>query len=420
MSTDTLPTQIEHASSGEAGDRHIVLSEWDSSDETFELTDSDRRVIREEINDGATRIQVEYDQNGNARFHSRQFVGVIGLPDGPSITITSKAAEGNLLHLLRYSQGVSPTTVSQQVDLTTGSHFIDALAALFKTELDSLIQRGLHKQYRPTSSARDQLRGQINLQRQFQRQGPMPTEFECDYRDQTANTIANQAIAYATSLLMQMVEDSGLQKDLKRQLSTLRRDVELRPVSPHAFDQIEISRLNEYYTDILRLSEPIIRGTYIEDFHAGVQGSYSLLTNMNTVFERAVERGLEAVVDGDPGLDVDPQSRTTNLLDGSPTVNMYPDFVITSRNTGGTRVVGDVKWKTGSVSNDDIYQLTSYMLAHDSPGVLLYPRQDGSIETSYTVDGEETLSITEFGLSGQPEQFRTFVSMFERQIGKII
>ncbi|PYZ03045.1 hypothetical protein C8039_12620 [Halogeometricum sp. wsp3] len=112
---------------------------------------------------------------------ARQFVGVVALPDGPTIQISPKAAGNNLLYLLRYAQNVSPTTIEQQTGLGQGDSFVDALAALFNQELQEILRRGLHSEYQTVSSEEKQLRGRLDVQRQLQRQGPVPTKFECTY-----------------------------------------------------------------------------------------------------------------------------------------------------------------------------------------------------------------------------------------------
>lgn len=396
----------------------ITLNEWSTSDETYSLTDADRDVLESEVNDEATRIRVTYTQHGQARFHARQFVGVVSLPDGPVIQIRPKAAGGNLLHLLRYAQEIAPTTATERTSVEQGASFVDALAALFTTELESVLQRGLHRRYQATSATRSHVRGRINVQRQLQRQGTTPTAFECHYSEQTQNTVTNQAVLYAGTLLQRMVADSSLQQTLDRQTAELRQSVDLQPVSPRELDAVDLTRLDDYYADLLRLSEPVLRNMYIENLESGFQETYSLLINMNTLFERAVERGLRNVLDEYTTLDLTPQARTTSLVQGEPTVRLYPDFVIDTADTESsvTRCVGDMKWKTGDIDNDDIYQMTSYILARDSPGVLVYPVREESAETEYTIDDRYQLSVIELATDCEDCTYDEFVTEFEDSV----
>ncbi|AAV47207.1 unknown [Haloarcula marismortui ATCC 43049] len=163
------------------GDHVIELTEWETSEERVELSPSDEDTLRTEVNADKKRLEYQFDREGRATFRARQFVGVVALPDGPTIQISPKAAGNNLLYLLRYAQNVSPTTIEQQTGLGQGDSFVDALAALFNQELQEILRRGLHSEYQTVSSEEKQLRGRLDVQRQLQRQGPVPTKFECTY-----------------------------------------------------------------------------------------------------------------------------------------------------------------------------------------------------------------------------------------------
>jgi 5-methylcytosine-specific restriction enzyme subunit McrC len=422
MSAGLAPAAIGDVVSAPDERQVVRIGEWERSDDTYELTARDRRVLESEINTDATRIGVEYTPHGEARFHARQFVGVVSLPDGPMIQISPKAAGENLLHLLQYSREVTSTTVDQPVGLEAGASFVEAIAALFTTELETVLQRGLHKAYRTQEATRSNVRGQIELQRQLQRQGSAPTAFECRYSDQTRDTVANQAILYAGMLLKRLVSDPDLRQKLDWQTKELRRSVALHPISPQDLSQVELTRLNDYYADLLRLTEPIIRNMHIDNLDAGFRESFSLLVNMNTVFERAIERAVGDAVAGEEHLTVTPRAKTTTLVQGTPSVTLYPDFIIESTEGDQTEsiLVGDMKWKTGSVDNSDIYQMTSYVLAHDAPGILCYPGQEGTIETNYTIDSDWPLSVVEISTSHSADRYSDFVEALESNVQSMI
>lgn len=401
------------------GDHVVELTEWGTSDEVVELSSADEDTLDTEVNGEATRLEYQYDRDGNATFRARQFVGVVALPDGPTIQVRPKAAGNNLLYLLRYAQDVSPATIEQQTGLGQGDSFVDALAALFNRELQEILRRGLHSEYQTTSSEEKQLRGRLDIQRQLQRQGPVPTKFECTYDVLTTDTTANQAILYGTVILSRLVADDDLRQELEWHIAQLREAISLRPVQPAELGSIEVTRLNEYYADILRLVEPVLRNLHVDNLDVGQQQSFSLLVNMNIVYEQAIERAVKAAAAKHSGWEATGQARTTNLIHGTPTVRMYPDFVITeipdvtSTAEPDTFVVGDAKWKTGSVSNDDIYQLTSYVLGREAPGLMFYPDQDGTVERSYEIDSEWPLQIVELPTADASTNFEDFRQTFE-------
>ncbi|MFB6361138.1 MAG: restriction endonuclease, partial [Halobacteriales archaeon] len=67
--------------------------------------------------------------------------------------------------------------------------------------MDSALEQGLHREYLRTSESVTHLRGQLDVKRQLQRQGPTPTKFECTFDELTVDTTVNRAVLYATNLL---------------------------------------------------------------------------------------------------------------------------------------------------------------------------------------------------------------------------
>lgn len=371
----------------------IVLSEWSQQETSITLSDADIEFLEREVNDEKTRLEVSYDREGQATFSARQFVGVVSLPSGPTIRIQPKAADGNLLYLIKYAQGVSTTTLDEEANVSSGESFIDAFAALFADKLATIRKRGYHSEYQTTKSSEKYVRGRLDVQRQLQRQGVIPTAFECTYDQLTTDTVANQAILYAGTVLSRLTSDTDIKQALQWRTTDLRKQVTLRRVRPRELDKVEITRLNDHYADILRLVRPILRNTYIDDLSNAGTRSFSLMVNMNRVFEAVIERVVKTLAEEHPELQTRTQARTANLVQGQPEIEMYPDVILETAD--GTCMVGDAKWKTGSVSNSDIYQLVSYVYAHDAPGILMYPEQDGEIATEYTVDDTYPISVYE-------------------------
>lgn len=159
------------------------------------------------------------------------------------------------------------------------------MGASFATELKRILARAPHHEYSHTESIERQLRGQLNLQRQFQRQGPSPTTFEVSYDELTSDTVANRGIYHAALRLTYLVEDERLSGQLQRQHRQLRTWVSTDPVKPVQIARVETSRLNEHYETILRLTENALRNSYLDSFVPTQQTSFGLLVNMKTISE---------------------------------------------------------------------------------------------------------------------------------------
>jgi 5-methylcytosine-specific restriction enzyme subunit McrC len=400
----------------------IELGEYEESD-PIELCEQAARMLTQDVNEGTERdgdrIKIRYTREGKAVLKATQYVGIVSLRDGPVIQVRPKAAGTNLLYLLQYAQDTSPTTFASETPFQRGPTFLDAFGALFEAELREVLNRGLQTDYRRVDGTESHLRGQLNVQQQLQRHPPTPTKFECTYDELTHDTTANRAILYATSVLLGMVSDRSITQSLRQHQQLLRRRVELMPVTGAELDGIQLTRLSEHYEDILRLSRLVIENAFVSELTVGESASFSLLVNMNTVFENAVERAVTTVATR-RGWTVEPQEKTHSLLTGGKhSVTLKPDVTIYGE-SGHPLIVGDAKWKTDTPSNSDYYQLTSYMLGRDAPGILFYPDCGGSNATTAEVAGQFPLEIVELPTATSVDGFGEFVEKFEGAVERAV
>lgn len=393
----------------------ITLREYEETD-PLDLSESALRMLETDVNSDGERLPVAFDRDGNATLQATQHVGIVSLPDGPTIQIRPKAGRTNLLHLLRYAQGVKSVTIDRETSISAGRTFIEALAALYEAELESVIQQGLHRGYRRVEESEKHLRGRLNVQKQIQKQGVTPTQFECSYEELTSDTLPNQSILFATSILARFVSDKSLKRSLLKHRYLLRKRVTLTPIQPAELERVELTRLNEYYTDLLRLTKLVLRSIYVREFTAGAQSSFALLIDMNQIFERAVERTISEIADRRDGWSTASQMTSRNLVtDGKHTISIWPDILIRDSDQR-ILLVGDAKWKLGRPPNSDFYQMVSYQFAHDTPGVLIYPEQGGTIETQYSVVDKYPLTLVEFPIPTKTEDFDDYVGRVRTQI----
>ncbi len=384
----------------------IELSEYDQSD-PLQLPENVLNTIDSRINESTTRLDYEYTNDGGVRLQTSSYVGLVSLPNGVQVRIRPKAAGGNFLRLLLYAHGETAATIDSTVQALEGDLFLDAIGALFLDRLQQVVQRGLGKDYRTKQARENYLRGRLDIQRQLSRGNVAATTFEIEYEDLTHDTIENQTVLYATHLLSRLVTDSTIQSALRQREQQLRREVTLRPVQPAELEAIHLDRLTEYYDDVLRLATIVIQSTFVDNMQAGTQETYGLLVNMNRIFERVVERAAEDAL-SESSWQVEAQARLDGLVTGGPpAVNMYPDFVLRDQ-VGDVQLVGDAKWKTGTPSQSDIYQMTSYQLADDVPGLLLYPSQNSAVKTQYQIDDRLTLHLRELPTGQETNNFESF------------
>lgn len=371
----------------------IVLSEHDAV-QVNALSDAAHRFLTDEL--GAAQLSVTYGRDGAPTLRSSQYVGVVSLPDGPTVEIRPKAAGANLLSLLQYAQGLDATTYDRQTALSAGDTFLDVLGALYATELDTVLSRGLHREYQSKQDTERYLRGRLDVQRQLHQQAVGATRFECEYDELTLDTTANQAVLYATTLLAQFVKDSALRNELSRYRQRLQRQVSLRHVRATELDAVEVTRHNSHYADVLRLTRLVLDTVFVENLRHGARDSFALLVDMNDVFEDVVERAVTAAVADRTGWTVETQASISGVVSGgTPAIEMRPDVLVRDA-ADDVVLVADAKWKTpNKVSNSDVYQLVAYQSTYDVPGLLLYPEQDDGPTTTYTVQDAGPLTVVE-------------------------
>lgn len=354
----------------------IDLAEHDQSD-TLDLSSEDQSFLEELAGDEGL-LNVTYTREGKSRVSTSSYIGVAALPSGRRLNVTPKQTVSRLLTLLQYALDVSSTTVDKETSFSGAKTFIDAFGALFTAKLRQLLTHGIRRDYTRVESIETAVRGRLDVQRQLQRPTPVPTDFAVEYDTLTANTTANQAILAATQVLTRLVEGDTLAAALSRQATQLRQAVEPAYVTPTEIEAIETTRLNAYYADLLELSRLVIQRRFFENLTAGAVASFGLFINMNMVYEAVVERAVRVgAAQINPDWTVKGQGSLGELIDGPHAVGMQPDAVVLDEE-GCVIAVADAKWKTGGDSSGDVYQLTSYMLAEDVPGLLVYPQQDAT------------------------------------------
>jgi len=253
----------------------------------------------------------------------------------------------------------------------------------------------------------------VDAHRQLQRSPIAPTTFECAYEDLTYDTPLNQVVLRATKQLASLTVDEQLASDLHERSQRLEERVSDQHVSPALAEQLELNRLNDHYETVLRIATQVLRHSFISELARGSRSSFSMLINMNSVFEKLVERAATEVAQQREEWSVESQLTTDSLLQGQPKVEMYPDIVI--RKSGPPLVVADAKWKTNR-QNSDLYQVLAYQSAYDVPGILFYPSQQGSLETQYKVKGGSELALVELPVDPTAVDEDDFVKGIESKL----
>lgn len=361
----------------------IELSEHDST-VPFQISTTDAEFLERVINKNSPApFDISYTSDGDVVIRTGSHVGVLTLPSGIQIEVSPKESVTRLLWLLQYAFDTPVDSMDLDTEFSVASSFFDAIGVLFWNEIKSVLDQGLHRGYIQTQAIEDHVRGRINVQRQLQRPVPHPTDFAVEYDEFTTDTVLNQAVLAALRALVRLVRDPELAGQLRHEEQRLRQFTSPKPVTLEEINRIELSRLNKHYEMLLDLTKTVLSKEFFEDIAAGNNRSLALFVNMNTIFERVVERSFRAAASELGELKIEGQASIQNIVEGPHAVAMRPDVVV-RRDDGTPVAVVDAKWKTGSASSGDVYQLTSYILALEAPGALVYPNHTER-------DGEESM-----------------------------
>ncbi|WP_162265519.1 McrC family protein [Haloprofundus marisrubri] len=390
----------------------ISLEEYETS-KPFEISPEDVAFLESlHATEQVTPLRVSFTSEGKAVIKTGSHVGVLTLPSGVQIEVTPKQTVTRLLWALKYAFDTPVDALDIETEFTSASSFFDVLGVLFHAELQSILQQGLHRDYVRTRSVREHVRGRIDVQRQLQRPSIVPTDFAVEHDEFTADNHLNRAVLAALRVLLLLVRDDALSSRLQYQAQRLREFVSVERVSLSSVERLELTRLNDHYEALLGLTRLILARDFFEDVRAGERRSLALFVNMNSVFEQIVERAFRSVARDIGSLRVSGQASIPNIVTGPHAVKMRPD-VLVAREDGTPVLVADAKWKTGSTSSGDIYQLSSYILALETPGILVYPERGQQGEKKSQVMEEHSLRSVELATNTDATTYDEYVAALE-------
>jgi 5-methylcytosine-specific restriction enzyme subunit McrC len=329
--------------------------------------------------------------NGHKRLRAQQVVGVLASPQAtlevlPKIDgLDDGGTRRCLIHMLARVFDLD-VSVGSKTDL--GWQNRDLLEILIRLYCDLLFQavhRGLSRRYLGHEDDLPTLRERLDVQRQFTVLAATPQKLACRYEELSPDIALNQIMKATVTRLLGLARTSENQRKLT-ELSFEFLDIRAVPIAELAWDRVVLDRTNAYWAELLRLAK-LLLGRRYQTTTMGEAHGYSLLFEMNTLFEEYVGRSLQRALAGSP-FDVRLQGPQDHaLLDdtGARRFATRPDIVI--RQGGVPVLILDTKWKrlTGAIDDPkhgvgqaDVYQMMAYAQVYRcSRLVLLYPFHSG-------------------------------------------
>lgn len=391
----------------------IQLTEWERREPEpgsplWGMDLSEGRVVAQEL---TRRGQLEVlELVRGVEFRASSWVGRVELGQ-LTVTIRPKIEGAPFLHLLRYAYGLRQLSVRDPA-LYGGERgtFQDLIAWQLASEVEKLIARGLHRDYRRETAELAVPSGRIDFQRYVMAAGGGRASLPCAHHPRTRETILNRVLLAGTLLAVRATDDVELRGRLRRLGKALDID---GPPNALNWDLVDssrrsIDRRTRAYEPVLNLICLLMEALGIS-LNDDAEGSRvpGFLFDMNRFFQALLSRFLGENLEG---YTVRDEHRLKGMFAYAPGKNPRkrpvptprPDFAILS----GARITSvlDAKYRDlweDSLPREMLYQLAMYALSRSSPdrqAVILYPTLAGgavdqTIVLNEPVEGAEKARI---------------------------
>lgn len=348
---------------------------------------------------------------GDGYARAQQWVGVIQvhglqvevLPKvDPAVAAGGKQEQHETRRNLLYMLAVAGDVPVRSRDLarlaSRKAPLSETLVAIFADRLLQELLRGPERAYLSREANLRRFKGKLLVPSQLLHNPGRRERFYCRFEEFAEDTPLNQVFRAACRLLLDATRTPGTQ-DLLRNCLLLLDQVADVPITPNVLDGVVITRQNERFADVYRFCLLILAGRS-PTVRAGEQRSFSLLFDMNKVFERFIAAFLRTrVIPGLTDFHLFPQARhqQRHLMtqEGKGVLALRPDLLI--RGPANQLFVIDTKWKKltterarGGVGAGDLYQLYAYTRRYGcTRSMLLFPSTAGAEPKQFEVLGAD-------------------------------
>lgn len=357
-------------------------------------------------------------QWGYRRMKFAQFCGVVQV-DGLQLEVLPKVyphqteaqQRTTLLNMLTHAGDLEALEGRQAGLASSRTTLLDLFIQHFAQLLERQLQQGLLRDYRDIDDTLGQVRGRIDLIRQQRENLFKPQRLACSFNELMADVPINRLLHTALHLVTTLTDDPYLRRQLR---GLCMRFADIGTLAPHECGpgSADLNRMQHRYARVVELAHLFLDGQYL-DVRTGRQQAFSLLFDMNRLFERYTASRLRPLTrrHGLRLMEQGPRRYLAEDSQGKGRLLMRPDISLLN-DSESTVAILDTKWKLlngatplASVAASDLYQLSAYANIYGCLQVgLLYPEQPGlGKETVHTLrlsgPSRATLSVQGIPLS---------------------
>jgi len=328
-------------------------------------------------------------QWGHRRVKFTQFCGVVQV-DGLQVEVLPKLTpyqtepqqRDTLLTMVACAgdlEGIDTLGAGLATSRTT---LLDLFIRHFANLLERQLQQGMLRDYRDIDDTLDQVRGRIDLVRQQRENLFKPQRLACRYSELVSDIPVNRLLHSALRLVIGLCTSPLL----AQQLHALRMRFDgVGTLAHHERGPTveQLNRMQSRFAPLVALAHLFLAAQFL-DARSGRQQAFSLLFNMNRLFERYTASRLQPLArqHGLKLMEQGPRRHLGHEESGRGRLRMKPDISLLDE-TRWPVVILDTKWKRiegpdamAALSAADLYQLAAYASAYGCGSVvLLYPEQ---------------------------------------------
>ena len=352
-------------------------------------------------------------EHGRKALRARGVVGVIAA-DGCALEILPKidfpgASEENktgnirrrLVHMLAVALDMKIDAGQVTALDWQRETFLEILVRIFSEKLVDAVRQGMPRRYVAHEDDLAALRGRLDVTRQFTKLAVNPSRLACRFDSLSPDIALNRIMKAAIARLTRIARSADNQRRL-RDLAFIYADIAHLPVSALGWDEVVLDRTNARWRELLNLAK-LLLGERFQTTSAGRSNGFSLLFEMNTLFEEYVARMVQRALSGGELRVISQGGRIYCLeTESGGLFQTKPDILI--KNGREVVQVIDTKWKRiasriddrkQGVSQADVYQMMAYGRLYDCPRLtLLYPHNvglscDEGLQVSRRVTGSD-------------------------------
>jgi 5-methylcytosine-specific restriction enzyme subunit McrC len=326
-----------------------------------------------------------------------QYVGVIQV-DGLTIEINPKADKddddyqwkGVLLKMLQACGKIKAKSAGAAHVKRQHLNLLEVYFELYLLEVESLVRKGLIKQYRRQTKNTKALKGKLEFAGHIRNNMVHKERFYTTHQVYDSNHLLHQVLSKALNIVDQFTTGSRLH-DLSKRVSLNFPEVANKNISEQQLNSVQLNRKSSGYSYALELARLIILN-YSPDISSGKEKMLSLLFDMNELWEEYILKQLQKACYGS---EISVTGQETKSFWGSN--SLKPDIVL--RKDNKTYII-DTKWKRpnkSSASVNDLRQMYAYCRFWDAEkALLLYPGElDENKFKSYKTDDYSKLNNVE-------------------------